>query len=93
MTPVWEEGDLEQAYEALRAQATGELPATTPRGLALFLGAGLAAWMTALPRPAPSMPVREPREGDSTLSLGGLSGDLVRVLVEMALGSRKGVWA
>lgn len=34
--------DLVQAYEALRAQAVGQTPTATPRGLALFLRVGLA---------------------------------------------------
>ena len=42
-------GDLAQGYEALRAQALGTVPTVKPRGLAVFMGAGLPAWMNALP--------------------------------------------
>lgn len=82
---------LAEAYEALRAQATGIATPVTPRGLALFLRAGLAAWMvawtsTTAPR-GPAIPPGRPRP-----VLGGLSMDLVRVLAEMVLaGQRRGV--
>ncbi len=49
-------GDVTLAYEALRAQATGELPAVTPRGLALFLAAGFPDWMNAWTPLAPVVP-------------------------------------
>jgi hypothetical protein len=38
-------GQLTLAYEAMRAQATGQLPTVTPRGLALFLAEGFPAWL------------------------------------------------
>ncbi len=41
--------DLEQGYEAVRAQALGEAPDIAPRGLALLLQAGLPAWISACP--------------------------------------------
>jgi hypothetical protein len=80
-----------EAYEALRAQATGIATPVTPRGLSLFLRAGLAAWMvawtsTTAPRGA-AMPPGRPRP-----VLSGLSMDLVSVLAEMVLaGQRRGV--
>jgi hypothetical protein len=49
-------GQLTLAYEALRAQATSQLPATTPRGLALFLMAGFPDWMKAWTPLAPVVP-------------------------------------
>lgn len=80
--------ELARAYEALRAQATGQLPAATPRGLALFLAAGLPAWMKAwapLTPPAPTTP--RPR-GDGEVPVG-LDGEVVRLLTEMALGCQR----
>jgi hypothetical protein len=80
--------DLTLAYEALRAQATGGLPASTPRGLALFVAAGCPTWMsawqplvTAVRRTAiPSSPVEPP---------SGSRAEVVQVLTEMALGRQK----
>jgi hypothetical protein len=80
--------ELEHGYEALRAQATGELPAVTPRGLTLFLTAGFPAWMQAwapLTPPAPTKPLpRDDREVRASLG-----GEVVRLLTEMALGCRR----
>jgi len=79
--------DLEEGYEALRAQAVGEIPGHTPRGMALFLSRGMVAWMCASP-PLPRQAAVGP-----TRSLGvdrapaGVSRELVRVLAEMALRS------
>jgi hypothetical protein len=82
-------GDLTLGYEALRAQATGQLPAVTPRGLALFLIAGFPDWMTAwsplapavTKTPAAAPPRREPPVVPGT--------DVVHVLTEMALGCQR----
>ena len=81
-------GQLTLAYEALRAQVTGQLPSTTPRGLALFLIAGFPDWMkawTPLARATPKTPVaphhREPAVG--------LESDMVQLLTEMALGCQR----
>jgi hypothetical protein len=82
-------GQLTLAYEALRAQATGQLPPVTPRGLALFLAEGFPAWLNiwkpeviaalkTLPAPCQQQPP------------AGLGGEMVRVLTEMALGCQKG---
>jgi hypothetical protein len=79
---------MKRGYEALRAQATGELPAVTPRGLALFLAAGSPAWMKAwapLTPPAPTTPA--PRgDREARASFGG---EVVKLLTEMALGCRR----
>ena len=82
---------LEQAYEALRAQATGLLPATTPRGLALFLASGLPSWLGAWTAPVlaparlqPAPAVAVPKPG-----LTDVSVELVMVLTEMVLGSQR----
>lgn len=85
-------GESEQAYEALRAQATGLLPATTPRGLALFLAGGLPSWLVAWTAPAlaPPASVRPaPAANMPKLGLAGVSMELVMVLTEMVLGSRR----
>jgi len=77
--------ELGRGYEALRAQATGELPAVTPRGLALFLSAGFPAWMKAwapLTPPAPTTPARR----EARISLGG---EVVQLLTEMELGCQR----
>lgn len=77
--------ELGRGYEALRAQATGELPAVTPRGLALFLSAGFPTWMKAwapLTPPAPPPPARR----EARISLGG---EVVQLLTEMALGCQR----
>lgn len=84
-------GELERAYEALRAQATGQLAPATPRGLALFLAGGLPVWMTAWasPAPPPAAAPPTPTAGGPRLVLAGLSVELVRVLTEMALGGQR----
>jgi hypothetical protein len=80
---------LTHAYEALRAQATGQLPATT-RGLALFLAAGFPDWMKAWTPLAPVVP-KTPDAPHHRKSAVGLGGDVVQLLTEMALGcQRKG---
>ena len=79
-------GDLAQGYEALRAQALGAVPGVTPRGRAVLAGAGLAAWMSALPPSArrPSRAERPDRAGHQD----GQSTELVRLLAEMVLASQ-----
>jgi len=80
--------DITAAYEALRAQARGQLPSMEPRGLALCLSAGLPAWMKAwaplaqqAPRPTPSNDSGDPVHAP---------GEVVRLLTEMALACRQG---
>lgn len=79
---------LTNGYEALRAQATGQMPATTPRGLGLCLSAGLPAWMKAwaplTPRPAPTVPA--PAQATSS----HVAREVVSLLTEMALACRQG---
>jgi hypothetical protein len=82
-------GQLTLGYEALRAQATGELPAVTPRGLALFLAEGMPAWMNTW-KPlvvsgskTPSVPRLQQRPV-------GPDSEMVQLLTQMALGCQKG---
>ncbi|MGH9107628.1 MAG: hypothetical protein ACRDZX_17720 [Acidimicrobiales bacterium] len=78
--------DLARGYEALRAQALGELPALTPRGRAVLMSAGLPAWMGALPPPSrPRAPVTP---GAEPVPQNGQGGELVRLLAEMLLASQ-----
>lgn len=75
--------ELARGYEALRAQACGGLPTTTPRGRAVFLRGGVVAWMCAtapVTRTAP--PVL--RSGEPTGA-----AELVSLLCEMVLNSEK----
>jgi hypothetical protein len=81
-------GYLTRAYEALRAQATGELPAVTPRGLALFLAAGFPDWMKAWTPLAPAVP-KTPAAPHHRESPVGLGGEVVQLLTEMALGCQR----
>ena len=84
MSGSWGHEQLSAGYEALRAQAVGQLPTETPRGLALLLTQGLPAWMRAwaplaeMPRPA------APAEGRTVSP--ALGSEVVRLLAEMALG-------
>jgi hypothetical protein len=88
MSVVQPASDLTLTYEALRAQATGGLPASTPRGLALFLAAGCTAWMCAWQPLAAA--VRRPATLSSPVeSQAGSRADVVQVLTEMALGCQK----
>ena len=48
--------DLSAGYEALRAQAVGDLPAESPRGLAIVVHQGLPAWIRAWVAPPPASP-------------------------------------
>jgi hypothetical protein len=80
---------LRLAYEALRAQATGQLPTTTPRGLALFLAAGCPTWMNAwmpLAAPMPKIPAAPHHHQEPSVGLGG---EVVQLLTEMALGCQR----
>jgi hypothetical protein len=80
---------MERGYEALRAQAVGELPAVTPRGLALFLTAGFPAWMKAwAPLTPPALTTPAPRDDDREVRTS-FGGEVVKMLTEMALGCRR----
>jgi hypothetical protein len=82
--------ELAQGYEALRAQALGELPPLTPRGLAVFLCAGLASWMSACPpRPELRSTAGVPAGSRGVHALTAGSAELVLVLAEMALSSQR----
>jgi hypothetical protein len=87
--------DLSQGYEALRAQAVGEIPTVTPRGLAVFMGGGLPNWMRACaPTDRSSSPTAAPIACSRQVSgLTSLSVELVRLLTEMALSSERRCYA
>ena len=81
-------GELTLAYEALRAQATGELPAVTPRGLALFLAAGFPTWISSCALvPLPTKAPRAVHSGCNPPT--GIGGEVVQLLAEMALNFQK----
>lgn len=78
---------LTKGYEALRAFALGQgTEDPTPRGLAVFLRKGMAAWMGAWIRLEPS-PWDAPRSWER--SGGPLSGEVALVLAGMALADRR----
>ena len=81
-------GELTLAYEALRAQATGQLPAVTPRGLALFRAAGFPDWMKAWSPLAPAVPKASvaPLRREPPVVPGN---EVVQLLTEMALGCQR----
>jgi len=77
-------------YEAMRSQVTGCTACTTPRGLALFMRRGLAAWLkmcSSLPRPAARSDASRPGDGPSPLSH---SLELASLLADMAM--KHGRW-
>jgi len=81
-------GEIERAYEAVRAQANGMVPQIAPRGLALILDAGVAAWISSwssLTRTetATLAPARV------TSAFDPERAELASVLTEMALASRR----
>ena len=81
-------GELTAAYEALRAQATGQLPASTPRGLMLFLSEGCVAWTQAWTPLAPPPTTDRPVKSDRQPPLG-IGGEVVHLLAEMALSCQR----
>ncbi len=85
MTISADAADLLAGYEALRAQATGAVPAATPRGLSVLARAGLTAWMHAL---APTARAGEPVRHTATRESTGFGAELVSLLTEMALSSQ-----
>jgi hypothetical protein len=80
---------LTLAYEALRAQATGQLPTVTPRGLALFLAEGFPAWLNIW-KPLVVAAPRAPSASHRPQAAVGVGAEMVQVLTEMALGCQKG---
>ncbi|HUZ86748.1 MAG TPA: hypothetical protein VNF26_07320 [Candidatus Baltobacterales bacterium] len=89
-------GELLQTYEALRAQAVGQLTPVTPRGLALFYRSGMVAWMSACaPLTGTDAPVNSAPSinGAPRDVLTNSSAELVRVLTEMVLGGQRRCYA
>jgi len=80
--------ELALAYEALRAQATGGLPSSTPRGLALFVAAGCATWLLAW-RPLAAAIPKTSATSKPLESPAGSRTEVVQVLTEMALACQK----
>ncbi len=77
---------LAASYEALRAQAVGELTTRMPRGLAALLRLGVPAWMRAC---TALMPVTTSPTADTTARSSASSSppaEMVTILAEMALG-------
>jgi hypothetical protein len=85
--------ELLGGYEALRAQARGELPPLAPCGLAVFLRGGLVSWMVACPPRARPRPSRVAAGSPATFrgpgALAGANAELARLLAEMALRSQR----
>lgn len=79
--------ELEHSYESLRAQALGEIPTQTPRGLAVFLGRGMCAWMYACAPLPPSTPMSTGRDS-SGHDIALVGAELVQLLAEMVLSGR-----
>jgi len=75
--------DLSAGYEALRAEVVGDVGAASPRGLALVLTHGLPTWIRAWAAPPTVVP---PAPVGTQVATGGLGGEVVRLLTEMALG-------
>lgn len=78
--------ELAAGYEALRAQAMGEMPAASPRGLTVLMGGGMPAWMCAL---APASRSTTPVRPGAAHEPSGFGAELVSLLAEMVLSSRK----
>jgi hypothetical protein len=81
--------ELENGYEALRAQAVGEVPRITPRGLTLFLRSGLPAWMRAFPPSAPLLASAPAIMHVGAHGMAGVGAELVHVLAQMALSQQR----
>lgn len=80
--------DITRAYEALRAQAIGEATGSGPRGLALILDQGVAAWIRAwswTARTAVATIASPPASASDPAH-----AELASVLAEMALATRRG---
>ena len=89
MSDVQGTRELTPAYEALRAHATGAVPASTPRGLALFLAAGFPDWMAAWTPLAPAAPTSRLAVGGPDMPVGRRGKEVVQLLTEMALGCQR----
>lgn len=79
--------DLARGYEALRAEAVGRLPVSTPRGRAVLLRDGLVAWMRALPPSRPTTRDGRPGTDAPAITAADRRRELVDVLATMALGA------
>ena len=80
--------ELAQGYEALRAQATGQMPRRRPRGLAVLLRGGLVSWMRACAPESRARPSAVPAPGACEAGAEDAgSAELVRLLAGMALSS------
>jgi hypothetical protein len=84
--------EVGERYEELRAQVTGEsLCPFTPRGLALFLRSGMAAWMGAWSGSAPvSMDRGRDRLTGQRAPTTGLRLEIATVVAGMVLSAWKG---
>ena len=85
-------GEVGGRYEELRAQATGGNRCLfTPRGLALFLRAGMVAWIRAWSEPTPlgAGSTRATLARTRTLTAGARS-EIAMVVACMALSVWKG---
>ncbi len=78
--------ELARAYEAVRAQAIGGPAESGPRGLALILDSGLAAWIKAWSSLAHTEVATLAR---ATSAFDRKSAELASVLADMALASRR----
>lgn len=82
-----------ERYEELRAQAAGESPRQfTPRGLALFLRSGMAAWVGAWSDPAS---LRSDEKQDKPLrhyraKSVGLCSEVASLVAGMVLSALRG---
>jgi hypothetical protein len=76
-----------QAYEELRAQATGRAGPEVPmaRGLALLLRSGMAGWMQAWRGLAVSPTTPPPPPTDGLQPRAGLTAEVAVILAQMAL--------
>lgn len=85
-------GELERAYEAVRAQATGAAPQSesAPGGLALLLDRGIAAWIAVVRSSVPSASSMAPSASWAAPLLAATPRwELASVLTEMALASHR----
>jgi hypothetical protein len=84
MTIAASAADLADGYEAPRAQALGEVPASPPRGRAVLAHGGLPAFMHALALAARQpTPAWTPTERRPT----SLGAEIVSLLTDMVLAS------
>jgi len=84
--------DLHVRDESLRGHATGQEPSgSPPQGLALLRRFGIPAWMAAWAQGAPATvtQTRPPGGNGASCLLSGCPRELVLVLTEMVLGSRR----